>query len=170
MTKEQFAMWAAALQTYYPKENLLPNKQALGLWYAQLQDIPYEVAQTALNRWVATEKWSPTIADMRSQAAEIIYGSAGDWGDGWKQVLSAIGRFGQYRVQEALESMDEITRECVERLGFVELCRGENLAVDRANFRTLYEAISERKNKDRQTPESIMLRIGQIQQKRLAGE
>lgn len=173
MDRKQFAMVAAALQTYYPRENLLSTKQALELWFAQLQDIPYEVAEMALNRWVATEKWPPTIADIREQAANIAAGDLEDWGEGWRQVVSAIGVYGYCNPQEALDSMDEITRECVRRLGWMELCMSENATADRANFRAMYEALKERKKKERQTPEAIRLMIAGIQQKqqgRLTGE
>lgn len=33
MTKKEFAKIAMALKTYYPKESLLPNEQAMELWF-----------------------------------------------------------------------------------------------------------------------------------------
>lgn len=35
--------------------------------------------------------------------------------------------------------MDAITRKCVKRLGFQNLCVSENITADRANFRMIYE-------------------------------
>lgn len=64
MTEQEFAKFAMGLKTYYPRENLLPNRPAMELWYRQLQDLPYEVAETALNKWVSTNKWSPSIAEI----------------------------------------------------------------------------------------------------------
>ena len=162
MNKTQFASFAMALQTYYPKEGLLPNEQAVNLWYAQLQDLDYKIAELVLNKWVATNKWAPTIADIRSEAADLISGEIPDWGEGWEQVLKAIGKFGMYRQSEALESMDAITRECVARLGFGNICISENISADRANFRTLYEAIAGRKKKEMQLPEATQKRLAAI--------
>ena len=65
MNRKEFALFASALRTYYPREKLLPNEQAMELWFNQLQDIPYKVAELTLNKWVATNKWSPSIADIR---------------------------------------------------------------------------------------------------------
>jgi hypothetical protein len=48
MNKKEFAIFASALRTYYPKENLLPNEQAMQLWFNQLSDIPYKVAEVTL--------------------------------------------------------------------------------------------------------------------------
>lgn len=162
MIKKEFATFAMALKTYYPKEGLLPNEQAMELWYKQLQDIDYKVAEAALNKWVATNKWSPTIADIREQAAAISAGDIPDWGDGWEQVLRAIRHYGSYEPQKALDSMDELTRKCVERLGFRNICMSENISADRANFRMMYETLAERQKKEMQLPAATRMLISSI--------
>lgn len=162
MIKNEFAIFASALKTYYPRENLLPNTQAMELWFKQLEDIPYKVAETALNKWVATNKWSPSIADIRAQASEIVNGAIPDWGKGWEQVENAIRRYGTYREGEALESFDEITRQAVNRLGFKNICLSENPQADRANFRMIYEELAQRKKQDDQVPEQIKLLINKM--------
>lgn len=155
MNKKEFAIFASALKTYYPRENLLPNTQAMELWFIQLADIPYKVAETALNKWVATNKWSPSIADIREQASEIVNGTLPDWGKGWAQVERAIRAYGSYNPEKALESMDELTRDTVKRIGFVNICMSENITADRANFRMIYEQLSERKKQNDQIPEQV---------------
>lgn len=150
MDKKEFSMLAMAIRTYYPKENILPNQQAMELWYRELQDIPYNVAEASLRQWVATNKWSPSIAEIREMASTVQHGSIPDWGDGWEQVLKAIRKYGSYRIPEAMESFDPITRQCVERLGFRNICMSENINHDRANFRMIYEQLQERKKKEGQ--------------------
>lgn len=108
MNKQEFSLFTMALKTYYPRENLLPNTQAMELWYQQLQDIPYRTAEAALNQWVATNKWSPSIADIRETAAGVASGEVLDWGEGWEQVLKAIRKYGLYRAEDAMESFDPI--------------------------------------------------------------
>jgi hypothetical protein len=71
MDKKEFATFAMALKTYYPRETLLPNTQAMELWYKQLQGIPLVVAQIALEKWVATNKWSPSISDLFNVVEKI---------------------------------------------------------------------------------------------------
>lgn len=41
--------------------------------------------------------------------------------------------------------MDAITRECVKRLGWKDLCMSENQTADRANFRMIYEQVQRKK-------------------------
>lgn len=146
MTKREFGLFAAAIRTYYPRENILPNEQAHDLWFRQLQDIPFPVAEAILAKWVATNKWSPSIADIRDGVAEIQNGGpAPDWGEAWDQAMTAIRRFGSYDEDGALASLPPLTRETVRRLGYKSLCWSENQVADRANFRQVYEILSKRK-------------------------
>lgn len=174
MDKKQFGTFAMALRTYFPREQILPNQQAMELWYRELQDIPYEVAEAGLRQWVSTNKWSPSIADIREMATTIQRGSIPDWGEGWEQVTKAIRQYGTYRIPEAMETFDPLTRKCVERLGFKNLCMSENVTADRANFRMVYEQLAEREKKDQQIAlplkeiiQSITERSGADERKRL---
>lgn len=162
MNKQEFGLFAAALKTYYPREALLPNNQAMELWYKQLSDIPYHIAEMSLNKWVATNKWSPSIADIREMAVTIKSGEKPQWSDGWEEVLKAIRCFGSYRETEALESMSELTRLSVRRLGFKNLCMSENIMADRANFRMIYEQMADRDYNAKRLPVNLVTMIEDV--------
>lgn len=170
MTEEEFYRVAAAMRTYYPKENLLPNEEAMELWFYQLQDISYEVAALALGRWASLNKWSPTIADIRYQAAEVTGKREKEWGEGWEQVIKAISKFGYIGEEDALASMDELTRKVVKRLGYKNVCWSEDIVADRANFRMIYETELQRARQDAQTPQKIKDMIAQTSQKMIGGD
>ena len=155
MDKKQFAMIAMALKTYYPRENIIPNDYAMDLWFEQLQDIPFEVAELALKKWVATNKWSPSISEIRKTSKEIMGDEIDDWGLAWKDAINAIKRYGMYQEKEALESLNPITRQCVERMGYKELCISENIIADRAHFERIYNNFVEREVKRVQIPEKL---------------
>ena len=165
MEKKEFATFAAALRTYYPREQLLPNDQSMELWFRQLQDLPYIVAETALNKWVATNKWSPSIAEIRGMAVSVTQGEKMQWSDGWEKLQAAIRYHGYYGEAEALASLDEVTRQAVKRLGFKELCMSENTMQDRANFRMVFEQIAERKQEKDMIPYSLNQMIEDIQKR-----
>ena len=167
MTKKEFASFAMALKTYYPRENLLPNEQAMELWFMQLQDIPFQVAEVGLNKWVSLNKWSPSISDIREMASGITQGELPDWGDAWEEVCRAIRRFGSYRAMEALESMSPLARKATERIGFTNLCMSENQSADRANFRMIYETLAEREKKNSQLSDPLKQLISQMQSNNL---
>lgn len=162
MTTKEFGQFVMALKTYYPRENLLPNNQAVELWYQQLGDIPYNIAELTLNKWVTTNKWSPSISDIRAQAAELLQGEIKDWGDAWEDVRMAVRLYGSYQQKEAMESLDELTKECVKRVGYLNICMSENIATERANFRMIYEELAKRKKEDNQIPERLRQAISRI--------
>ena len=161
MNRQEFAMFTMALRTYYPREKILPNDQAAELWFKQLADIPYKDAETVLNRWVGNNKWSPSIADIREGFMALSGQELPDWGAAWEEVQKAIRYIGSYRADEAVESLSELTREAVKRMGFENICRSETPDIERANFRMIYESLAARKKKEQQLPEH--LQIGRLQ-------
>lgn len=162
MERKEFGIFASALRTYYPREQLLPNQQAMELWYRELCDIPYNLAEAALRKWVITNKWSPSIADIREMTTDISEGALPDWGEAWESVLTAIRRYGSYNEEMALESMDDLTRQVVRRLGFRNICMSENINTDRANFRMLYEQLAQRRRTDQKMPTQLKAAIQQM--------
>lgn len=163
MNKKEFATLVAAIRTYYPRETILPNEQAMSLWYMELKDIPGEIAMMALREHVHTSKWSPSISDIRELAAGIQSSETLDWGEAWQKVVMAIRKKGMYREEEALESLDDITRAAVERLGFQNLCLSENPVADRARFKDIFEQLAERRRRERRLPGDLRLAIKNVQ-------
>lgn len=156
MTRQEFATFAMALKTYYPREALLPNQPAMELWYRELEDIPYKVAEAALRKWVATNKWSPSIAEIREITTTIQYGEQLTWGEAWERALNAVRRYGSYNRQAALDSLDPLTRRCVENIGYMDLCMSENIMVERAHFQKIFEVYSKRAETDKRLPLSLV--------------
>lgn len=164
MDKHEFATLAMAIRTYYPKENILPNKEAMQLWFRELHDIPYNVAEAALRKWVSTNKWSPSIAELRETAANVQNGDIPEWGEAWEQVCLAIRKYGFYEPQKALDSMDPLTRQVVKQLGFRNICLSENPMAERANFRQCYEIMAKREQTRQQMALPLQKAIKQIQE------
>lgn len=148
MNKQEFSLFASALRTYYPKENILPNEHAMSLWYQSLEDIEYSTACAVLGKWVMTNKWSPSIAEIREQCISANAPERKDWSEGWADVLLAVRKYGWAREKEALDSLDPVTSETCRRIGWMNICASENLSVERASFRTIYETMEKRQHED----------------------
>jgi len=149
MTAKQFEKISKGITTAFPWANLFPSQDAVEIWYRKLGDIPYDVMTAVVNRWIETRTQPPTIADLRREADIVVNGVPPSWADGWEQVQKAIGRYGYMQREEALASMDEITRETVIRIGWQQICESENVDALRANFRMVHETMSRRKQEDR---------------------
>lgn len=163
MNKAEFATWTMALKTYYPRENLLPNQQAMELWYRELSDISYEVAEAVLRKWVATNKWSPSIADIREATNTMLNGEQLTWGEAWERALNAVRRYGSYNKQAALDSLDSLTRRCVENIGYMDLCMSENIMVERAHFQKIFEIYAQREHTEQKLSAPLLEAIKKLQ-------
>lgn len=155
MEREQFKVLCKGMKAVYAQESFLPDADAFNVWFGLLGDLEYAVLNAAIQKYMLTNKFPPTIADLREIATSISAGDIPDWGEGWEKVLNAIRHFGFYRETEALESFDEITKTCVKRLGWRNLCLSENNNMDRANFRMIYEQLTERAKKENALPISL---------------
>lgn len=160
MTFDEFKIVAKSIRSLYPKDNVLPDIDSVKIFYAMLMDIPYDTLVSALKRYVMTNKYPPTVADLRATAAEATRPVSEDWSAAWEKVRKAIRYFGYYRENEALESLDEPIRTIVKRLGYQELCLTDNMAVDRANFRKIYEQMQAQENERAKLPGSLTVGIG----------
>lgn len=172
MNKQEFAMIASGIKRFYNFDYVFPDKETVLAWASMLSDIDYNTMNLAVQKWVLTNPKPPTLADLRSMCAEVEQGTQLDYGDGWGQVTKAIGRFGMYREAEAMESFDAITRECVKRLGWRNICTSENQTADRARFGDIYKQIAKRDADSRAMPEALknMIAQAQAQNKNMIGD
>lgn len=161
MTEKEFAMVAMAIKTYYPEANVMPNQQAFTLWFNQLKDLPYKETELAVNKWVATNKWCPKISDIRATVAGLT-NNIKDYGEAWQEVINAISKYGYYQADKALESMSELTREAVKRIGFTNICMSEYIISERAQFEKIYNALAERKKESLQLPPDVRELIAEM--------
>ena len=144
VSKQEFATLVLAMQAMYGDE-FIETEEAMDVWFALLHDLDYQILSKALQKHMLTNKFKPTVAELREIYAGLICPVISDWSEGWEQVSKAIGHYGMYRTEEAMESFDEVTREAVKRLGFQNICLSENIVADRARFAEIYQAIQWRK-------------------------
>ena len=144
MTIDEFRILAKGMKAVYPQPNFLPDMDAVNVWYELLKDIDYQVANMAIQMHAQSSKFPPTVAEIRESASKIVHGEVKDWSKAWEEACRAMSRFGRDRKSEAYKTLDERTRRVIDRLGYRNLCMSENIGVDRANFRSIYETIAQR--------------------------
>ena len=169
MTREEFSILAKGMKAVYTQPSFLPDGDALNVWYTLLKDLDYMVVQTAIQKYMLTQKNPPVIADIREMCANVIGGDKPLWSDGWEEVVMAIRRYGSYNEEKALENMSDITKQCVRRLGYQNLCRSEEISIERANFRMIYEQIVNREEEKRKLPAQMLKWLEQQKQNLLEG-
>lgn len=163
MQVNEFATIASAIKAAWPNANIMPDKQSKDVWYTMLQDLDYVVCLNAVKQLISTNTFAPSISEIRERCAKITSPEIADWGEAWGEVQRAIRNYGYYREVEALDSMSELTRRCVRRLGWQNICTSDNESADRANFRMIYEQDQKVTMQTLQLPENVRLQMGKIQ-------
>lgn len=167
MTKDEFKILAKGMKAVYTYPSFLPDANALEIWYQLLKDLPYNACNVAIQKYMMTESKMPTPADIRNLCTSVVVGDKPIWSDGWEEVIMAIRRYGSYNEEKALAEMSDITKQCVKRLGYQNLCRSESIEVDRANFRMIFEQIANREHEKAKLPSGMQNLIEQIRSERM---
>jgi len=157
MTRQEFSKVAAAIKCAFPGANIMPDSNSMDIWFMLLEDLDYQVCQRAVIEQISSNKYPPTIAEIREKCANLTFLPIKDYGEAWESVMKAIGRYGMYNPEEAYESMDELTRKCAKRIGFVNICTSENITADRANFRMIYETEAGKRKHENQLPQRLKI-------------
>lgn len=161
-TLEQFKLLVKGMKSVYTSEKFLPDADSVRIWHRLLRDIPYEVLSVSIQRHMMTEKFAPTVADIRKLATETVQGDTPEWSEGWQEVQRAIHKYGSYEPDKAMEMLSPLTRKVVKQMGFMNICMSETPAVERANFRMIYERLVEREKELAQISAPVMQLINQI--------
>lgn len=146
----KFLILVKGLKSAYTSQNYLPDEDSVKVWFNLLKDIPYDVLNNAIIRWISTERFPPTIADLRKMSFRTVEGAPEDWAEAWKNVKKAIQKFGSYRETEGLNSLSDAERQAAQRIGWTELCMMDidNESTNRAQFRDIFNAILSRREQD----------------------
>ena len=165
MTVKEFGFLADAIKTYFPRDNVLPTENAMRLWYSELKDIPYQLAHTALRKYVSTNKFAPTIADIREQVAELNDQNEEELNEtaAWYLVLKAIRRSTYYSEEEFAKLPATVQRAVaspkqLREWAMLEDVDGKTLTVIQSNFQRTFRAEQQReRERSKLSPDVLKL-------------
>ena len=112
MTFKEFGQLADAIKTYFPRDNVLPTRESMELWYDMLKDLDYKYAYLGLKMHVASCKFAPTIADIREQATSTVQSQGLNEMEAWAFVSKAL-RNGLYGAEEEFAKLPELVQKAV---------------------------------------------------------
>lgn len=163
MTRDEFKVLIKGMKAVYAQPTFIPDQDAFNMWFALLGDLPYKLCNVAIQKYMLTNKFPPTVAEIRELTANISNGDPLTWGESWERALNAVRRFGSYNKQEALDSLDPLTRKCVDNIGYMQLCMSENIMVERAHYQKIFEIYAKREQSEKQMPLALQQAINQLQ-------
>lgn len=149
MNKQEILKAVAPLQLAF-KGNL--DDARMRLYVEMLSDIPPQILETAVKKLIMTNKFLPSIAEIRETAYGIkgtISGTAApDESEAWGEVIKAIRSVGYYGKPKF--SHEAITA-AVNNIGWQDICMTPNEGTNtlRAQFRRAYQLAAERQKDNR---------------------
>lgn len=163
MTAKEFGFLADAIKTYFPRDNVLPTENAMRLWYEELKDIPYQSAYIALRKYMSINKYAPTIADIREQAAELSNQNDDGLNEtaAWLFVLKAIRRSTYYSEEEFAKLPATVQRAVaspkqLREWATLEDVDGKTLTVIQSNFQRSFRVEQQRERERNKLSQDIL--------------
>lgn len=171
---EDFRTIIRGLQAAFPRDNFIPNEYTFNLWYTTLQDIPYPSLLKASQNYIMTNRFPPTIADLRQLAYDMSVKPDVLASQAWNQLLRALRMSYAPDSRDVWEQLPEITKQCVggyatfRAWGNTELSALES--VQRPMFVKRYEEIQYRTRREDAVPEAIRKPLPTLADEHLAIE
>lgn len=123
MNKEKFLKIMTYMGIAYNKEI---TKEQLEVWYSFLKDYSEDQLNNAVKQIINTEKYMPSIAQIKEQIAKMQMSEVPEAEDEWQDVLRAVREFGSYNQQKALNSLKPYTAKIVGYIGYQRICMAES--------------------------------------------
>ena len=168
MTKDEFTKLAKILRTVYTADKFLQTKEALEIWYRLLQDIPYQPALAAVELYITSNKFPPTIADIREKAYEVKEKASGkpslSEGEAWALVKKALTRSIYYYDEEWEKLPPEIQKAMGSAMNLHDIAASDdvNMQVEESLFSRRYRAEIEKAREEEKMHPKIKELIAQI--------
>ena len=123
MNKEKFLKIMTYMGIAYNKEF---TKEQLEVWYSFLKEYNDNELNNAIKNLINTEKYLPSIAQVKQEIAKTKLSDIPDAEDEWQEVLKSVSRYGSYRQEEALNSLKPYTAKIVGYIGYQRICMADS--------------------------------------------
>ena len=123
MNKETFLKIMTYMGIAYNKEI---TQEQLEVWYSFLKDYNEVELNNAVKQLINTEKYMPSIAEIKEQIAKTKLSNVPEAEDEWQEVLKSVRRFGSYNQDKAIASLKPYTAKIVGYIGYQRICMAES--------------------------------------------
>lgn len=159
LSVEDFRVIVRGLQAAYTRDNFIPNEYTFNLWYTALQDIPYPSLNRASTSYIMSNRFPPTIADIRQLAYDLTAQPDELPSAAWNQLLRALRMSYAPDSEDVWNQLPEITKKIVggyatfRAWGNTELSALES--VQRPMFVKRFEEYTQREREAAAIPENL---------------
>ncbi len=104
MNQAEFANIMAAMNAAYPNEKITVDAKRVKLWWKKLSDMDYRTVSRNLSKYIDTNTYPPTIADLRGRRESKFNNFAGRNYDMDRLELALLG----IKQVEEIEDVKEV--------------------------------------------------------------
>ena len=166
MTREETKTILSTMAAVY-SEKLMPsmNDLTVNVWFQLLQDLSYQQVQAATAAWLTSNKYPPTIADLRETVlAKPVEASMDTAEEAWGKVQVAVRRYGWTEEERAKSALGDLIWKTVGSFGWRYWCQMpvEDESTYFAQFRNAYNVNRKREVEAAQIPAGIREKLSAI--------
>lgn len=160
MEREEFKTLVKAMKAVYVQPTFIPDQDAFNVWYGLLKDLSYKQVNIAVQKHMLTERFPPTIADLREKSNEVIEKQLEEMSEleAWSLVRKAIGNSG-YHSEEEFQKLPEACKIAVgtaSNLREWALMDSDQVeTVEQSHFIRNYRTAVKRLSEEKKIPESL---------------
>ena len=128
-------------------------------WEEMLSDISDDLILTAVKIVKMQSEFRPKVADVRRAALKLVNPESEiDASQAWALILKAVRVYGSYQAEKALVSLPATVANAARRIGWVELCTGDE-EISRAHFLKMFGSMQAREKELGVLPPAIQAHI-----------
>lgn len=158
MTKEEFRILVKGMKSIYPQATFIPDQTAYDMWFVLLQDLSYQNASKAIQRYMVSEKFPPTPADIREYSVNELCLHQMSELEAWSIVYKAICN-SNYNADAEFDLLPVVIQKavgCAANLREWAQMDNETVqSVEQSHFIRSYRAAVERQKMDAKLPENL---------------
>lgn len=174
MTRSDAAKLMGIIVLAYPNYDKFKDekqiKATVDLWATMFSEDDAGIVGLAVKKHIATNKWPPSVAEIREQMLEMTAPDLIPPDRAWLAVTDYMSIHGEYRGGTDMDkSLPHLISRVVESIGYHNLyemnCgsyRGSKPGMARIAFMNIYEPLYERARNRALTPEYVMHQIDMI--------
>lgn len=170
MEREEFKTLVKGMKAVYAQPTFIPDQDAFNVWYELLKDVPYVQANIAIQKYMLTEKFPPTIADIRTKANDIVAKVEESMSEleAWSLVSKAISNSG-YHAEEEFDKLPEACQRAVgnpSNLKEWAMMESDKVAtVEQSHFIRNYRVAVQRMQEEAKIPDHVKAAIASMREK-----
>lgn len=173
MNRKDAAQLVAIVVTAYPNFDKFKDadsvKATVNLWAMMFEDVEAGLVALAVKKHIATNKWPPSVAELREILLEVAHPDLIQPDKAWLAVSDLLYSAGEFNHGDLNQQLPPLVARAVEAIGWSNLwemhrsCyRGGKPGMDRVAFIQQYTPMYEREKAKSMTPEALTAQIESV--------